>query len=158
MKKIALICATLATFFFLACGTTPDVSLSPVAALNKQLERASLEGFEYKSSEVPSWRYDAWAKASAPVVQQVLAKVPDGYVLQVTGHADSSGPEHPVGNKPGNIKISTDRASAVHSSLRKSGVTSDKLTFKGVGSSQPLAGVRGDDSKQRRVSFVVVPK
>ena len=158
MKKIALICATLTTVFLIACGTTPDVSVSPVAALNKQLERATLEGFDYKSSEVPSWKYDAWAKVSAPVVQQTLTQVPDGYVLQVTGHTDSSGPEQPVGAKPGNIKISTDRANAVHTSLRNNGITSDKLTYKGVGSSQPLADTPGTDPKQRRVSFVVVPK
>ncbi|MCL1910972.1 MAG: OmpA family protein [Leptospirales bacterium] len=160
MKRIALICTLLATVFMLACETAQVQSVgSPgVIALNKSLEQVSIGGFGYKDSEVPSWQYDNWAKVSAPLVQETLTQVPDGYVLQITGHADSSGPEQPVGSKPGNIKISTDRAKNVHGALQKHGITSDKLTYKGVGSSQPLAGVAGTDAKQRRVSFVVVPK
>ena len=159
MKKLALICALLTTVFLLACESTQVQTEAPgVSLLNKQLEKATLGGFGYKSSDVPSWEYDAWAKVSAPVVQQTLTQVPDGYVLQVTGHTDSRGPEQAVGAKPGNIKISTDRAKAVHTSLRNNGITSDKLTYKGVGSSQPLEGVPEDDAQQRRVSFIVVPQ
>ena len=157
MKKAAIICALLTTVFLLACESTQEVA-SPVSMLNKNLERASVGGFGYKSSEVPSWEYDAWAKASAPLVQQTLTQVPEGYLLQVTGHTDSTGPEQAVGAKPGNIKISTDRAKGVYDSLKKQGITSDKLTYKGVGSSQLLDGVPGNDAKQRRVSFQVVPK
>lgn len=160
MKKTALLGAILALMFTVACTSTqtPNVGDGAVAGLNKQLEKASVSGFDYKSTTIPSWKYDAWAKVSAPVVQSVLTQVPDGYVLQVTGHTDSRGPETAVGDKPGNIKISTDRALAVHTSLRKNGITSDKLTYKGVGSSQPLAGVATDHASQRRVSFLVVPK
>jgi len=165
MKKIASFCAFLTMAFLLACETTQPADTTvaasggpAVAALNKGLEKVSVGGFAYKSSEIPSWEYDGWAKLSAPVVQQTLTQVPEGYVLQVTGHSDSRGPEQAVGSKPGNIKISTDRAKAVYTSLQKNGITSDKLTYKGVGSSQPLAGVPEDDAKQRRVSFIVVPK
>ena len=166
MKKVALACALLTMLFLLACETgqttdTPEVTAAAapgVSALNKTLEKVSIGGFAYKSSAIPSWEYDTWAKVSTPLVQQTLTQVPEGYVLQVTGHADSSGPEQAVGSKPGNIKLSTDRAKAVHTSLQKNGITSDKLTYKGVGSSQPLEGISGNDAKQRRVSFVVVPK
>jgi outer membrane protein OmpA-like peptidoglycan-associated protein len=161
MKKTALVCALFSMVFMLACETAQvqapggDVV---VAGLNKGLEKASVGGFDYKSSEVPSWKYDAWAKVSAPVVQQTITQVPEGYVLQVTGHTDSRGPETAEGSKPGNVKISTDRAKAVHTSLRNNGITSDKLTYKGVGSSKPLPNVAATDEKQRRVSFIVVPK
>lgn len=159
MKKTALLGSIFALMFLVACGTTqPSVGNDAVVSgLNKQLAKASVGGFDYKSTTIPSWKYDAWAKVSAPVIQNVLTQVPDGYVLQVTGHTDSTGPETAVGDKPGNIKISTDRAFAVHSSLKKNGITSSKLTYKGVGSSQPLPGVATDDASQRRVSFVVVP-
>ena len=157
MKKTAVIGAIFALMFLAACSST-SVGSGVVGGLNKQLEKASIGGFDYKSSTIPAWKYDAWAKVSAPVVQNVLTQVPEGYVLQVTGHTDSRGPETATGDKPGNIKISTDRAKSVYDSLRRNGITSDKLTYKGVGSAQPLSGVSPDDASQRRVSFVVVPK
>jgi outer membrane protein OmpA-like peptidoglycan-associated protein len=99
-----------------------------------------------------------WAKAAAPVVKEVINNLPEGYVLQVTGHSDGRGPEDPVGAKPGNIKISTDRAKAVYDSLGRQGITSPKMTYKGIGSSEPISGIDPDDAQQRRVTFKVVPK
>jgi outer membrane protein OmpA-like peptidoglycan-associated protein len=99
-----------------------------------------------------------WATAAAPVVKGVIDKLPEGYVLQVTGHTDARGPEGPVGAKPGNIKISTDRAKAVFDALKAKGVTSPKMTYKGVGSSELIPGVDPKDAQQRRVTFKVVPQ
>jgi len=134
-----------------------DPNQAFVYTSNEQLQKIPVKGFGYKSAQVPPQNWDVWAKASAPVVKGIIDKLPEGHVLQVTGHADARGPEEPVGNKPGNIKISTDRAKMVHASLKRQGITSPKMTYKGVGSSEPLEGVDPKDPEQRRVTFKVVP-
>lgn len=154
-----------AAFFMMSCGSAPEVkeqTAVPAASLvgmqNEQLAKIPVTGFDYKSSAMPPQKWDRWAKAAAPVVRDIINKLPEGYVLQVTGHTDARGPENAIGNKPGNIKISADRAKAVFNSLRKEGITSPNMIYKGVGSSDLLPGVDPNDPQQRRVSFKVVPK
>lgn len=169
MKRITILLMGIIVFTFMACDsgqkkepevTTPktDPGKIFVQTSNEQLANFPVAGFGYKSSSVPQQQWDAWAKNAAPVIKKVIDSMPEGYVLQVTGHTDSSGPEDPTGNKPGNIKISSDRAKEVYDALKKAGITSPKMTFKGVGSSEPVDGVDGRDPKQRRVSFKVVPQ
>ncbi len=129
-----------------------------VTASNKQLAKYPVSGFAYKSSAVPDQQWKTWARVAAPVVKDILGKIPDGYVLEVRGHADASGPEQPEGDKPGNMNISRDRAKAVIKSLESAGIESRKITYKGVGSSEPLAGYSPRSGQQRRVSFSVVPQ
>lgn len=129
-----------------------------VKTSNEQLSRVPFDGFAYKSSEVPAQKWDKWAVTAAPVISGIVSKIPDGYVLQITGHTDGSGPEDPQAQKPGNVKISTDRAKSVYNSLRKKGITSPKMTYKGAGSSEPLSGVDSRDAAQRRVTFNIVAK
>jgi len=164
MKKLSLVLAVIVAMGMVACSSTEvqqpagDPNVALVSAQNKQLEKIPVTGFAYKSAVVPKQNWDKWATAAAPVVKEVLNKLPEGYVLQVTGHADGSGPEEPVGNKPGNIKISTDRAKAVYNALKAKGIDSPKMTYKGVGSSELLPGVDPRDGANRRVTFKVVPK
>ncbi len=164
MKKLTAVLFAASVAFFMACGGGQQVQTAApssdiwVQTSNAQLAQIPVEGFGYKSSNVPATNWDKWAAASAPVVQKVIGGLPEGYVLQVTGHADARGPEYPEGNKPGNIKISEERAKAVHSALKKKGIDSPKFTYKGAGSSEPLEGVDPRDPKQRRVTFVVVPQ
>ena len=168
MKKIPLfiLCSIISIFMACESAQKKDVeTTSPtdpsglfVASSNKQLSELPVGGFAYKSSKVPAIKWQAFAKSAAPVIKSVIDGLPAGYVLQVTGHTDSRGPEQPVGKKPGNIKISTDRAKMVHKALKAEGITSPKLTYKGVGSSELLDGVDGSDGSNRRVTFVVVPE
>ncbi len=166
MKKITLVLIVLFSMVLVSCGgakkvDTPNVSAGSdiwVKSSNKQLARIPVEGFGYKKSEVPAQKWDQWAKLSAPVVKRILDNLPAGYVLQVTGHTDARGPEEPEGAKPGNIKLSNDRAKEVHASLRRQGISSQKMIYKGVGSSEPREGISPRSAKQRRVSFIVVPE
>ncbi len=165
MRKTTIILLAVSVAFMFACGTeqvkkqdVSDPNVAIVSTSNEQLAKIPVTGFDYKSSKVPAQKWDLWAKASAPVVKGIIDKLPEGYVLQVTGHADARGPEEPTGNKPGNIKISTDRAAAVYNALKRQGISSPKMTYKGVGSSELLEGVDPKDPKQRRVSFKVLPK
>ena len=151
--------------FIAGCGSSPQVekdtggeTTKMISAQNKQLANSSLGGFGYKSSKLPRAQWDNWARNAAPVVKDILTKIPEGYVLQVTGHADASGPEEPTGNKPGNIKISSDRAYTVYSALKRAGIESPRMTYKGIGSSELLEGVDPRSGEQRRVTFKVMPK
>ena len=56
-----------------------------------------------------------------------------------------------------NIKISTDRAQTVYSALRKAGIESPKMSYKGVGSSELLEGLDPRAAEHRRVTFKVIP-
>ncbi len=173
IRQIFAICLAFSFAVMIACGggeqvkkdeTAPQVQAPSVgadqwvSASNAQLEKIPVEGFGYKSSSVPAQKWDRWATAAAPVVQNIINQLPAGYVLQVTGHADARGPEEPTGNKPGNIKISSDRAKTVYDALKRKGITSPKMTYKGVGSSDLLSGYSPQDAAQRRVSFKVVPE
>jgi hypothetical protein len=170
MKKIIILASSLSMLFLMACGSTESaVKETPmpvvkadnsiwVTASNKQLEKIPVTGFEYKDAAMPSWKYDAWAKTAAPAVKKIIQEMPEGHVFQVTGHTDARGPEEPRGNKPGNIKISTERAKTVYDALRKNGITSEKMTYKGVGSSQLLPGEDPRSPRQRRVTFLVIPE
>ena len=163
MKRHHLLICFVALVFILGCSSgqvdkDEEVTSKLISAQNKQLADNSLDGFGYKSSKLPAQKWDRWAKSAAPVVKEILQKIPEGYVLQVTGHADASGPEEPVGNKPGNIKISKDRAYTVYSALKRAGIDSPKMTYKGIGSSELLDGVDPKGADQRRVTFKVMPK
>ncbi len=166
MKKMFVaITIIITTIFIVSCAKdqvkAPDkvgADSSIVSASNAQLAKYPVTGFAYKSSEVPPQQWDRWAKIAAPVVKGILDKLPDGYALEVRGHTDGRGPETSEGNKPGNMKISTDRAKAVYNSLGKAGIKSSNLNYRGVGSSEPLPGYDSTAAQQRRVTFQVVPK
>jgi outer membrane protein OmpA-like peptidoglycan-associated protein len=166
MKKIiAVIAIIMASFLITSCAKEQvkepvkvGVDDTFIPASNTQLSKYPVAGFAYKSSKVPPQEWDRWAKVAAPVVKEIITKLPDGYVLEVRGHADARGPESAEDKKPGNMKISTDRAKAVYDSLGKAGISSPKITYKGVGSSEQLTGADPKGAEQRRVTFVIVPK
>ena len=165
MKLNSIITGVIIFALIAGCSSSPKVEKDSggeatelISAQNRQLANSSFGGFGYKSSKLPSAQWDSWAENAAPVIKDILAKIPEGYLLQVTGHADASGPEEPTGNKPGNIKISTDRAYTVYSALQRAGIDSPKMTYKGIGSSELLEGVDPRSGEQRRVTFKVIPK
>ena len=134
-----------------AMPAPPDIS-----GENRTLSKYGIGGFAYKSAKLDTASWDRWAKSAEPLVKDILSKLPDGYALQITGHADASGPEEPVGDKPGNIKISTDRAKTVYDALKKANVTSPKLTYAGTGSRDLLPNFAPRAAEQRRVTFEIV--
>jgi len=83
--------------------------------------------------------------------------------IELGGHTDSRG------NKDENLKLSADRAKAVVDFLIQSGIPSNRMTFKGYGSSQPIIS---DDEiskipsaeekefahqKNRRTAYKIIP-
>ena len=84
------------------------------------------------------------------IISEVAKAVPAGFKLQVTGHANA--------NKRRSesywVALSKRRAYDVYQHLLKKGMPKDKLTYKGVGSSE--GAVEGWNAANRRVTFKVV--
>ena len=117
------------------------------------------KGFPYKGVQVPASEVSKWAKDNKSAIESTLSKVPDGYVLQVTGHSDSVGPRTAPGDgRKGNIWYSEQRAKAVYNALIAQGVPKDKLTFGGAADDITSSMCGSDEACQRRVSLQVVEK
>ncbi|MBN1497542.1 MAG: OmpA family protein [Spirochaetes bacterium] len=129
-----------------------------INAANEQLAKYPVAGFRYKSSKLPDENFKSWSKAGALVVKAVVDKIPEGYVLEIRGHTDATGPEEPEDSKPGNILISKDRAKTVYDAIKKIGIQSSKITYRGVGSSEAVQNAPENDDDQRRVTFKCVPR
>ena len=86
-------------------------------------------------------------------VAKILEKDPKTAVL-ILGHADSSG------KADANRKLSEDRARAVASIFRLSGLQRDRLLLKGVGSDMPRAANDSAPGRalNRRVEIVLTPQ
>ena len=82
---------------------------------------------------------------------ELLRKHPE-LVIEVHGHTDNSGsPEY-------NNHLSVERSKAVVSFLIESGISAKRLSYRGYGSSQPIASNDNYDGrkKNRRVEFVIL--
>lgn len=128
--------------------------------INKELAKYPIQGFDYKGTNPTKADWDEKAKAMLPYVKSILTTIPEGYVIEVRGHADASGPEEPVGNKKGNIYWSEQRATNVRDALVRQGIPKEKLKVRGVGSSElipdPNTTATGRSKLNRRVTFHVV--
>jgi outer membrane protein OmpA-like peptidoglycan-associated protein len=71
--------------------------------------------------------------------------------VSISGHTDT------IGNERHNVALSTRRAEVVAAYLISKGVTFEKVTFKGFGSSQPISGneTATGRSKNRRVEILI---
>lgn len=72
--------------------------------------------------------------------------------LEVLGHTDNTG------KSEDNFKLSTNRAKAVVDYLISKGIATTRLTYKGLGSSKPIADNNTEEGKQknRRTEFVII--
>ena len=132
MKKNFLFIILFVVIFAVGCASSqapaPEVKKDTgsvsglISSQNQQLQNHSIGGFAYKSSKLDNAKWDRWAEKAAPIVKEIITKLPEDYALQVTGHTDASGPEKAESDKPGNIKISTDRAKTVYDALGRAGI------------------------------------
>ncbi|MGW4060110.1 OmpA family protein [Amycolatopsis sp. NPDC004747] len=84
---------------------------------------------------------------AARSVAVALAKAPAGFRYRVTGHV-ARGP----GGENAALKLSRDRARAVARILTSSGLTANRVTYRGLGDTRPATGGEED----RRVEITVV--
>ena len=143
--------------------TNIDPNIALIREMNEKFKNVrypdgnTIEGFEYKKWEIPNRQdFVKWIKASGNIIKESLDKFPESIKLEISGHADTSGPEEKEGNKLGNLYYSKKRAETVKSSLVKLGFPEKRMSFKGLGSSDPIPGVDGTSAKNRRVTFKLV--
>ncbi|RME88035.1 MAG: OmpA family protein [Candidatus Hydrogenedentota bacterium] len=124
-----------------------------VKAMNAKLSKISLTGFPHNGTKVNVDKYRKWARLSAPVVKEILKKVPPGYIFQIKGHADSKSV-----NPRRNQQVSYERAKFVRDQLAKEGVDSNKIQIVGVADREPADPNNPESAVNRRVTFSVVKK
>ncbi|HEY6163236.1 MAG TPA: OmpA family protein [Bacteroidia bacterium] len=92
--------------------------------------------------------------ASAPELEALLKLLNEnpGMKIEISGHTDN------VGKEEDNLRLSEARAKAVHDYLVAKGIWSERLSFKGYGSSKPITpnDTPEDRAQNRRVEFKVV--
>jgi outer membrane protein OmpA-like peptidoglycan-associated protein len=127
---------------------------------NEELSEHPLVAFGYKSYKLNTRKWEVWAKSVAPILEKIIPQIPEGYVLQIVGHANAIGPEEPQPDgRPGNIYWSKMRARVVFKELVKQGLPADKMVCKAAGSSEldPRYPNPRDD-RHIRVTLRIVPK
>ena len=90
------------------------------------------------------------AQGSIDRLARYLAENPDNTVL-IEGHTDSTGSDTT------NLRLSQDRADAVRMALIAEGISANRITAKGLGSSRPVAPNTSAEGRQqnRRVEIVI---
>ena len=137
------------------CANTPPNSIVLPSGCHLSRE-APLElvgvFFDFNGSSLRPESYEILDRVVALLLQQ------DRVIAEIGGHTDSRGdPEK-------NLQLSRGRAKAVYDYLVKRGIAAYRLTYKGYGSSQPVAPnqlVSGEDNadgraRNRRVDMRVV--
>ncbi len=120
---------------------------------NETLKQARMFGFKAWKAAPGKAAYAEWEKSDIPIVKSVVAEIPEGYVVEVRGHADTQGATK------ANQKIGLKRAEFVYEALTKSGVDKDKLVYRSMGESNPIMDETNTENPlNRRVSFVVLKK
>ena len=123
-----------------------------IKVINDEISEFFIDGFSGDSSKIRDEEDMAKMKKIVKLVKPIVNKVPDGYVMQITGHTADY--ESAARQK----KVSEARAKSVYDALIKEGVSAKKLTYRGVGSNEPRPGYSGKDFAQRCVSFKAVKK
>lgn len=155
-RTLLSIQALLLVSLFAACSSTPKAEerSAPLGgsmiidAANAQLAKVPVVGFPPYGATMPITQFDQYGENAATAAKAVVASMPAGYKLQVTGHANSVG-------SPAVVKsVSTQRAKFVHTYLVKKGLEPAKLTYVGVGDTEQDPSLSKEQN--RRVTFKLV--
>ena len=121
-----------------------------VKKLNEKLDSVEFAGFPAWSAKISDPRFNKWVKLTLPVVSSILDQVPEGYVLYIVGHATnfSNSPESKIKD------LSRRRAKFIYDSFAKQGLKSNKIKYKGAGTSENTK----EGVANRRISFRIEPK
>lgn len=155
-KTLFLIQTLSLAAIFAACSSTPKAEeRSPslgsgmiIDAANGQLSKVPVVGFPPYGASMPITQFDQYGENAATAAKAVVASMPEGYKLQITGHAN------PVG-APAFIKsISLQRAKFVQAYFVKKGLEPKKMIAVGVGDTEQDPNLSREQN--RRVTFKLV--
>lgn len=116
--------------------TTATIAVEPIILKNVFFETGSAELQDISITELKR-------------LKDLLIKNPT-LRIQLNGHTDN------VGSDADNMKLSTNRAKAVHDYLTKAGISNSRLKYKGFGETKPIDSNDTDKGRQanRRTEFV----
>ncbi len=134
---------------------------TPKQEENKQLAVGSKQSIEIPKPTI--LKYLFFEKNSARILPEsedqliMLADIlmaAEGTMVEISGHTDESGTED------GNQKLSLSRAQAVVNFMVMLDIAPERMTYKGYGSSRPLADNKTEEgrNKNRRVEFMLRAK
>ncbi|MFZ5630473.1 MAG: OmpA family protein [Spirochaetota bacterium] len=123
-----------------------------VDAANEQLAKVPVVGFPPFSNTMPITQFDQYGENAATVAKGVVNNMPDGYVLQIKGHANQHASKSAAYTK----SLSLQRARYVYNYFAGKGIDKKKMTTVGVGNAEPDPNLSHADN--RRVTFKLVPK
>ncbi len=93
---------------------------------------------------------DKYGKDSLAAAKAAIAEMPEGHVLQITGHHN----QHPDKAQRKGNGLSQQRAKQVYDYFVKNGIPKEKLAYRGIGSAEYDKGLSRE--KNRRVTFRIV--
>lgn len=172
MKKVTILIAGL-VFIVSACSSTEKKTEQPVVEQPKTEEQpvvqsrsvdlgAQLDSTNEKLASVamlslPAFKasagdesFQSGAQKALETAKSVEGEIPEGHVLQITGH----GNKHPDESKRSGVQLSVQRAKLVYNYFVKNGFPKEKLAYRGVGSAQNDAKL--SRAQNRRVTFSIV--
>lgn len=128
-------------------GVASNNGCPEIKEKTKKIFEQALKGIQFETAK------DVLVKSSYPVLNdivKILQENPD-YKLEITGHTDNQG------EAVANQLLSEQRAMAVKQYLMSKGIGESRLTTRGMGDTEPVAG---NDSatgraENRRVAFIV---
>lgn len=120
-----------------------------VEAQNEKLAKVPVVGLPAFKAGV---KIDTYGKDSLAAAKDAVADLPEGYVLQITGHHN----QHPDKAQRKGNGLSVQRAKQVYDYFVKNGIPKEKLTYRGVGSAEFDKSLSRE--KNRRVTFRIVKK
>jgi hypothetical protein len=123
-----------------------------VDAANGQLAKVPVVGFPPFEPKMPITQFDQYGENAATVAKGVVASMPAGYKLQITGHANQHASKSAAYTK----SLSQQRAKYVYNYFVQKGLDKSKMTYVGVGNSEPDPSL--SHAENRRVTFKLVTK
>lgn len=149
------------TAFVAACSSTPKTEEPKtesrglggsmiVDASNAQLAKVPVVGFPPYGASMPIKQFDQYGENAATAAKTVIASLPEGYKLQLTGHANANS-----GRSAAWVKnISTQRAKFVQNYFVKKGLDGSKMVVTGAGDTEQDPSLSKEQN--RRVTFKLV--
>ncbi|NPV37725.1 hypothetical protein BREVNS_1771 [Brevinematales bacterium NS] len=128
-----------------------------VVRLNQEIGTIPMLGFGYRSTTLQASAVSNWMKKALPLIKKTLETMPEGYVLEIRGHATPPDPAK-KGERVPTVVISRQRAEYVYGLLRKQGLDLSRVVVNGVGESEPLYPNDPTNPENRRVTFHVRKK
>jgi hypothetical protein len=123
-----------------------------IATANQKLSEVPMLALPAFKATYRKANFKKYAEKTFSVAQAVAADLPEGYVMEITGHSNP----YPPSSKSKSNRLSKKRAKLVYDYFVENGIEPSKLRYRGVGSTQPDEELSHDQN--RRVTFKIIKR